>query len=91
MLCAGDVRQRVMTMTHQPDRIENQERPEVDKIEPATDPAAIVPPKLSMRDRANAPSDTVGTGSYAAVSCSILALLATALLVAGLLLYRWIA
>jgi hypothetical protein len=34
------------------------------------------------------PSDTAGTGSYVAISCSILAVLATLLMIAGLLLYR---
>lgn len=36
------------------------------------------------------PSDTAGTGSYVAISCSILAILATLLMIAGLLLYRWL-
>jgi hypothetical protein len=90
MLPTGDSREKVMSMNHLPGQHENHDQPELDKIEPATDPSAIVPPRLSMRDRANAPSDTVGTGSYAAVSCSVLAVLATVLLVAGLLLYRWL-
>lgn len=37
-----------------------------------------------------AASDTVGTGSYLAVSCSVLALLATFVLIAGLLISRWL-
>lgn len=37
-----------------------------------------------------APSDTVGTGSYVAVSCSLLTVLATLLLIAGLLVARWL-
>ena len=36
------------------------------------------------------PSDTVGTGSYVAVTCSVLAVLATLVLIAGLLISRWI-
>lgn len=36
------------------------------------------------------PSDTVGTGSYVAVTCSVLAVLATLLLIAGLLISRWL-
>ncbi len=36
------------------------------------------------------PSDTVGTGSYVAVSCSVLMILATLLLVGGLLIARWL-
>ena len=47
--------------------------------------------RQSMRERANAPSDTVGTGSYAAITCSVLALFATALLVGGLLIGRALA
>ena len=34
--------------------------------------------------------DTVGTGSYIAVSCTVMAVLATLLLIAGLLIARWI-
>jgi hypothetical protein len=75
---------------NQSDRDQTSNNVGFDKIEPATDPSMIVPPRQSMRARANAPSDTVGTGSYAAISCSVLAILATVLLVAGLLLYRWI-
>lgn len=36
------------------------------------------------------PSDTVGTGSYVAVSCTVMAVLATLLLIAGLLIARWL-
>ncbi len=36
------------------------------------------------------PSDTVGTGSYVAVSCTALMILATLLLIAGLLIVRWL-
>lgn len=36
------------------------------------------------------PSDTVGTGSYVAVSCSVLMVLATLLLIGGLLIARWL-
>jgi hypothetical protein len=48
------------------------------------------PRRLTLREQANAPSDTVGMGSYAALSCSIMAVLVTGLLIAGLLLFRWI-
>lgn len=46
--------------------------------------------RQTMRERANSPSDTVGTGSYAAIACSVIAILATALLIAGLLIGRWL-
>ena len=36
------------------------------------------------------PSDTVGTGSYVAVSCTVLMILATLLLICGLLIARWL-
>ena len=36
------------------------------------------------------PSDTVGTGSYVAVSCTVLMILATLVLIAGLLIARWL-
>ena len=36
------------------------------------------------------PSDTVGTGSYVAVSCTALMILATLVLIAGLLVARWL-
>ena len=36
------------------------------------------------------PSETVGTGSYIAVSCTALMILATVLLIAGLLIVRWV-
>lgn len=36
------------------------------------------------------PTETVGTGSYIAVSCTALMILATLLLIAGLLLARWL-
>jgi hypothetical protein len=35
-------------------------------------------------------SDTVGTGSYVAVSCTVMAVLATLILIAGLLISRWL-
>jgi len=47
-------------------------------IEIETDRAAVVP------------SDTVGTGSYVAVSCSVMMILATLFLIAGLLIARWL-
>jgi hypothetical protein len=58
------------------------------EIEVAGDPEPERRP--SLRERANAPSDTVGTGSYAAITCSVLALFATALLIGGLLISRWL-
>ena len=36
------------------------------------------------------PSDTVGTGSYVAVSCTVLMIVATLLLIGGLLIARWL-
>jgi hypothetical protein len=36
------------------------------------------------------PSETVGTGSYVAVSCTALMILVTLLLIAGLLIVRWL-
>ena len=36
------------------------------------------------------PSETVGTGSYVAVSCTALMILVTLLLIAGLLIARWL-
>jgi hypothetical protein len=59
-----------------------------EELSPET--AKASPRRQSLRDRANAPSDTVGTGSYAAVACSVVALLVTALLIGGLLLVRWV-
>lgn len=62
----------------------SEETPRTEKDEEEISPAgagAIIP---------KAPSDTVGTGSYIAVSCSVMALLATVLLIAGLLIARWL-
>ena len=47
----------------------------------AADSANVVP---------RVPSDTVGTGSYVAVSCTVLTILATLMLIAGLLIARWL-
>jgi hypothetical protein len=46
------------------------------------------PRRKTMRERANEPSDTVGVGTSAAVGCSLLAVLLTAVLIAGLLISR---
>lgn len=61
-----------------------------DKIERREHVADAEPRRLTMKEQAHLPSDTVGTGSYAAVSCSIMAVLLTAVLIGGLLLFRWI-
>jgi hypothetical protein len=54
-----------------------------DELETATsEPEAPPAPRV--------PSETVGTGSYIAVSCTALMILATLLLVAGLLIARWL-
>ncbi len=69
-------------------KIETTEIP--DKIEPGELVADAEPRRLTMKEQAHLPSDTVGTGSYAAISCSIMAILLTAVLIGGLLLFRWI-
>jgi len=62
------------------DEIDPQEFDESSKSAP--------PRRKSMRERANEPSDTVGVGTSAAVGCSLLAVLLTAILIAGLLISR---
>ncbi len=44
--------------------------------------------RKSMREQAAEPSDTVGVGTSAAVGCSLLAVLLTMVLIAGLLISR---
>ena len=46
------------------------------------------PRRKTMRERANEPSDTVGTGTSIGVSCSLLAVLLTVVLIVGLLISR---
>jgi hypothetical protein len=54
------------------------------------DPQPIDMLESGPEETARIPSDTVGTGSYVAVSCSVLAILATLVLIAGLLVWRWL-
>ena len=59
--------------------------------EPTIDDQSVEPERRkSLRDRANEPSDTVGMGSSVAISCSVMALLLTLVLIAGLLISRWL-
>jgi hypothetical protein len=61
-----------------------------DPLKVEEDPQPVDLLESGPRESARVPSDTVGTGSYVAVSCTILTVLATLLLIAGLLLYRWL-
>jgi hypothetical protein len=61
---------------------------EIDPQELDESSEATAPRRKSMRERANEPSDTVGVGTSAAVGCSVLAVLVTVLLIAGLLISR---
>jgi hypothetical protein len=57
---------------------------ERDAVEETTASEPELPPAPRV------PSETVGTGSYIAVSCTALMILATLLLIAGLLIARWL-
>jgi hypothetical protein len=57
---------------------------ERDAVEETTTSEPELPPAPRV------PSETVGTGSYIAVSCTALMILATLLLIAGLLIARWL-
>jgi hypothetical protein len=61
-----------------------------DPLEVSKDPQPVDSLESGSRETPGTPSDTVGTGSYVAVSCSVLALLATLVLIAGLLISRWL-
>lgn len=76
-------------MADEQDPIEAQDPAEAETSDDIEQPTEVAR-RRSLREQAHAPSDTVGTGSYAAVACSVIALMATALLVAGLLLVRWV-
>ena len=62
--------------TDEPNRTDDDVDEEVD-----TNGGAVIP---------RVPSDTVGTGSYIALSCTVIAVLATVILIAGLLISRWL-
>jgi hypothetical protein len=59
---------------------------------PDEEPAATDPPAESepREDEAPAVSTTVGTGSYIAVTCTVLMLLITVLILGILFLMRWL-
>lgn len=61
-----------------------------DPLNVVKDPQPIDALESGPRETPGTVSDTVGTGSYVAVSCSVLALLATVILIAGLLISRWL-
>jgi len=61
-----------------------------DPLDVTRDPQPIDALESGPRETPGTASDTVGTGSYVAISCSVLALLATLMLIAGLLISRWI-
>ena len=50
----------------------------------------VNPTEVESNPAPRIPSDTVGTGSYVAVSCTALMILVTLLLIAGLLIVRWL-
>jgi hypothetical protein len=58
------------------------------KIEEDPQPVDLL--ESGPRETARVPSETVGTGSYVAVSCTIMMILVTLILIAGLLIYRWL-
>lgn len=63
------------------------------EIDPQTTPNE--PPQIDVIDAETAappakPSETVGTGSYIAVSCTAVMLLLTAVLIGVVFLLRWI-
>jgi hypothetical protein len=64
-------------MSQEPDQLQSDPLPS----ETVDDNGEIVP---------RVPIDTTGTGSYIAVTCSVMAILATLTLVAGLLIVRWV-
>lgn len=59
-----------------------------DPLDVTKDPQPV--DALESGPRETPTSDTVGTGSYVAVSCSVLAILATLVLIGGLLISRWL-
>ena len=50
----------------------------------------VNPTEVELNPAPRIPSDTVGRGSYVAVSCTALMILVTLLLIAGLLIVRWL-
>jgi hypothetical protein len=60
-----------------------------DPLKVETDPQPVDMLESGPRETADV-YDTVGTGSYIATSCTVLAVLATLLLIAGLLIARWL-
>jgi hypothetical protein len=60
-----------------------------DPLEVEIDPQPVDALESGPRETART-SDTVGTGSYVAVTCTVVAVLATLLLIAGLLIARWL-
>ncbi|HEX3301767.1 MAG TPA: hypothetical protein VHR64_02725 [Thermomicrobiales bacterium] len=61
-----------------------------DPLKVEEDPQPVDMLESGPRETARIPSETVGTGSYVALSCTVMTILATLLLIAGLLIYRWL-